>query len=114
MPLQPAGIRVKSQNAARIEVVTRSNRSIIVGGWIARRPEESIGFDIICSRHPGRTAAEVRRISCPGRTSQVRFLRNSPEPPEFGSRGGIVSIEEARQCTLSGSDTYNDLPINSQ
>src|SRR5262249_54969931 len=70
VPLQFAGVRVKSDHAVRIEIVTEADRTIAVGRRIARSPEGQIRLWIVSSGVPDGGTPGFPRICGP------RFVTN--------------------------------------
>src|SRR5690242_5771828 len=101
MPFELPGIRIESQNRARIQVVAGAKIAIVIRPRIARSPEDRIRFRIIRTRIPRGSAAGLPRIARPCAEIRLARLRNGVEPPQTFSRRGIIRIEESGDGVLT-------------
>src|SRR5450755_4842540 len=83
MPLQLAGMRVERKNAIGVKVVAAALVAIVVFAWIPRRPEQRIGFGIVCAGEPGCRRAVLYAIAFPSFRTLLAARRHRPKTPHF-------------------------------
>src|SRR5579872_2269720 len=94
IPFQFAGVRVESDRAIRVQVVTPPRVAVPIGRGVSRAPNDKVLLHIERSCHPCRSPACLPRGTRPGLASRLSRLRYGPEAPTPLARGRIVCIQE--------------------
>src|SRR6185503_11269166 len=109
VPLQCAGIRIKSDDAIRVKVVALAGLPEECGSWITRSPVEQIELGVIGTSNPRRATARLPRIAIPRLVRRIIRPGNRVEAPEPLATSGLVSLYESAIAEISPSDAYDDL-----
>ena len=114
MPFQLAAVRIQGEERAGVEVVSRTNVSVVIRPGIPRAPVEQVQLGIVRAGQPGRGSAVLPRVASPRLRPGFARRRHGPEAPDPIARPWVVRIEKSANATLSASDADNHLVLDCQ
>src|SRR5262249_55052758 len=114
MPFQLSSICVKSNNRARVKIVTSAKVTVVVRPGIARSPIHQVQLWIVRAGVPRGRAAGLPRISRPSSEVRLARLRDCVEAPHALPSGRIIRVEKAGNTTLSSGHADYHFVLYSQ
>ena len=104
VPAQLAGVGIKRDQRAGVQIVAFACVAIVIGTGISGSPVDDVEGGIVCAGNPGRRAARLPTLALPGFVSSLAGAGHSPEAPQAAPGVRVVCIEKSANAELAARD----------